>query len=157
MFDILSRHLPSLLFQPQCLICMGSPLGMFIPLQQELHVIKQHFRPFLPTQSAPAAAASTPEPAVDSHSLNRIPIVNIFHPNDPVASRLEPLLEPSAALISPAPCINSNRIISNSMLSEHGEIMRLITHVRSLAIQRMHGINWSDILAAGQFSSARLM
>jgi hypothetical protein len=156
MFDLLSHHMPSLLFQPQCLICMGSPLGMFLPLQQELHTFKEHFRPFAPTDPVPAAAEAAAS-ASDSNSHNRIPIVNIFHPNDPVASRLEPLLEPSAALIPPAPCIRSNRAISSSMFPDHVDIMRLMAHVRSLALQRMHGINWSDVLAAGQFSSARLM
>lgn len=158
MFDILSHQMPSLLFQPQCLICMGSPLGMFLPLQQELRAFKEHFRPFAPTQPAPAAAvAASASASSDTCSLDRISIVNIFHPNDPVASRLEPLLEPSAALIPPAPCVDPNKGSSSSMLPDHGEVMRLMAHVRSLALQRMHGINWSDVLAAGQFSSARLM
>jgi hypothetical protein len=157
MFDILSNHMPSLLFHPQCLICMGSPLGMFLPLQQELPTFKEHFRPFAPIEPAPAAAVAAAAAASDTHSHNRIPIVNIFHPNDPVASRLEPLLEPSAALIPPAPCIYSDQGTSSSILPDHADIMRLMAHVRSLALERMHSINWSDILTAGQFSSARLM
>jgi hypothetical protein len=43
------------------------------------------------------------------------------------------------------------------MLQQQGDIMRLMASVRSLALQRMHSINWADVLAAGQFSSTRLM
>ena len=165
MFDILSHHTSSLLFDPQCLICMGSPLGMFLPLQQELLTFRKRFRPFAPPQPAPAAAvAATAANATSSlasspdvHARERIPIINVFHPNDPVASRLEPLLDPSAALIPPAHCTQSSSGFSNSSITGEGEIMKLMAHVRSLTLQRMHGINWADILAAGQFSSARLM
>jgi len=163
MFDLLSHHKASLLFHPQCLICMGSPLGMFLPLQQELHTFRQHFRPFAPTQPAPAAAvavaiaaASASSSFSDNYAYERIPIVNLFHPNDPVASRLEPLLEPSAALIPPAACMHSSKA-NNNMALEHTDIMKLMAHVRSLALQRMPDINWADVLAAGQTSSARLM
>jgi pimeloyl-ACP methyl ester carboxylesterase len=161
MFDLLSHHNSSLLFHPQCLICMGSPLGMFLPLQQELHTFKKRFRPFAPTQLAPEAAvaatvASSAAESSSSHNFahERIPIVNVFHPNDPVASRLEPLLDPSAALIPPACCMYPSRG-SNSM--EDTDIMKLMTHVRSLALQRMHDIDWADVLTAGHMSSARLM
>jgi hypothetical protein len=100
-----------------------------------------------------SSLASSP----DIHARERIPIINVFHPNDPVASRLEPLLDPSAALIPPAHCTQSNSGFNNSSITGEGEIMKLMAHVRSLTLQRMHGINWADILAAGQFSSARLM
>jgi pimeloyl-ACP methyl ester carboxylesterase len=169
MFDLLSHHHASLLFHPQCLICMGSPLGMFLPLQQEVHTFRQRFKPFAPMQTAPEAAVaaavstcpstSSSSEAASSTSENRtckrIPIVNVFHPNDPVASRLEPLLDPSAALIPPAPCTHS--ITSSNLNLEHSNIMKLMTHVRSLALKRMHDINWADVLTAGQTSSARLM
>jgi hypothetical protein len=144
---------------------MGSPLGMFLPLQQELLTFRKRFRPFAPPQPAPAAAVAATAANVtsslasspDIHSRERIPIINVFHPNDPVASRLEPLLDPSAALIPPAHCTQSNSGFNNSSITGEGEIMKLMAHVRSLTLQRMHGINWADILAAGQFSSARLM
>ena len=157
MFDLLSHHISSLLFHPQCLICMGSPLGMFLPLQQELDTFRKRFRPFAPTQLAPEAAlaATVASSAAESSSSHkRIPIVNLFHPNDPVASRLEPLLDPSAALIPPACCMYPSR---GSKSMEDTDIMKLMTHVRSLALQRMHDIDWANVLTAGQMSSERLM
>ena len=140
MFDILSHHTSSLLFEPQCLICMGSPLGMFLPLQQELLTFRKRFRPFAPPQPAPAAAVAATAANVtsslasspDIHARERIPIINVFHPNDPVASRLEPLLDPSAALIPPAHCTQSNSGFNNSSITGEGEIMKLMAHVRSL-------------------------
>jgi hypothetical protein len=104
-----------------------------------------------------SSSVSSPLSSADSRACNRIPIVNLFHPNDPVASRLEPLLDPSAALIPPAPCTNSSQASSSSTLVEHGEVIKLMAHVRSLVLERMHSINWADVLSAGQFSSARLM
>jgi hypothetical protein len=75
----IERHLP---FTPDCTIFFGSPLGLFLTLRG-VHPIFDALRD---------ADKGDEKPQTSPFTLPSGSIHNIFHPNDPVAYRIEPLL-----------------------------------------------------------------
>lgn len=88
-FDILSHFRDQLTFKPSALMLIGSPLGLFIPVKNWAPEMFSLMRPvFSYTAAAEAASGS-------------IPILNLFHPADPVAWRIEPLLRADMSVVAP--------------------------------------------------------
>ena len=83
MKNILLNEEEQLAFRVRFLFCVGSPLAVFI-------VMRGHEATFIPDKSQCEK------------------IVNIFHPYDPVAYRLEPLFNSNYKLIRPARILNSS-------------------------------------------------
>mmetsp|Transcript_26364 Transcript_26364/g.46510 ORF Transcript_26364/g.46510 Transcript_26364/m.46510 type:complete len:322 (-) Transcript_26364:55-1020(-) len=75
---------------PRCLFAVGSPLGMFlsIRLSQKAQRASRYFRG-LDVRWPPVSAGQGWR------------FFNVFHPDDPIAYRIEPLLNPAYAGISP--------------------------------------------------------
>jgi len=87
----LDRHIP---FEPDFTLFVGSPLGLFLTLRGA-HPVFDAMREN-PNEKAGQAAVSP-------FTLPSGSIHNIFHPSDPIAYRIEPLLLPPGTEHLPAP------------------------------------------------------
>jgi hypothetical protein len=112
-----ARELP-LDFDVEDFYCLGSPIGLFqmikgrtiagrsshslIPQPSPMEPHPMH-DPFLQSASVQAAAAQDPLgiPAVSSPKCGQV--FNIFHPTDPIAYRIEPLISPAMKALKPQP------------------------------------------------------
>ncbi len=100
-------------FVPEYSILLGSPMGMFLSLRNASRLFHQE------TESTSSADQNH---SVSSFTLPTNHLYNIFHPSDPVAYRIEPLL-----LLPPQP---PNAIPEPVYLTVPGEDVRL--HVKAL-------------------------
>jgi len=90
----------SIPFVPECTILLGSPLGIFLTLRGA-HPVFDQFRKAAAEEAQikadaaqPGMDAPTEIPITSTFSLPTTSLYNIFHPSDPVAYRIEPLLLP---------------------------------------------------------------
>ena len=85
----LTRTLP---FVPEATVFLGSPLGIFLSLRGA-HPVFDAMRQKSSTSSSAAEESTTTAPLETSpFTLPTTSLYNIFHPSDPVAYRIEPLL-----------------------------------------------------------------
>ena len=101
-------------FVPEYSILLGSPMGMFLSLRNASRLF--HHEP------ETSSSSSDQYHSVSSFTLPTNHLYNIFHPSDPVAYRIEPLL-----LLPPQP---PNDIPEPVYLTVPGEDVRL--HVKAL-------------------------
>ncbi|XP_055331613.1 SEC23-interacting protein-like isoform X2 [Paramacrobiotus metropolitanus] len=73
-----SVQYPRLQFHPSCFFAIGSPVGMFLAVRGVTKIGEDYCLPTCPR------------------------FLNIFHPNDPVAYRIEPLIIPEACQVTPS-------------------------------------------------------
>mmetsp|Transcript_16820 Transcript_16820/g.25291 ORF Transcript_16820/g.25291 Transcript_16820/m.25291 type:complete len:645 (-) Transcript_16820:185-2119(-) len=107
----------SLAFRPQSFFALGSPLGLFLTIRNSaVHQRAQLNRPVSSSEdSSSDPLPSAPPLGLSSLRSADVPTIspnftfptcsrfyNIFHPHDPVAYRVEPLLDPQLQSRSPA-------------------------------------------------------
>ena len=134
-------------FEPDLTIFLGSPIGLFLTLRgahsvfDEMRAIAEAERASLipcDNEEADIAAwspgGSTPPPVFDlspiicsPFSLPTKACFNVFHPSDPVAYRIEPLLLPEG--------VPSNDIPQPMFLSPDGKSLRLHVKARQVGDQ----------------------
>jgi hypothetical protein len=85
----LDRHLP---FVPEATIFLGSPLGIFLTLRGAHPVFDEMRRSKTTTGQQQATCDDIATRDVSPFTLPTTSLYNIFHPSDPVAYRIEPLL-----------------------------------------------------------------
>lgn len=96
-------------FVPDSVFLLGSPIGLFLSLRGA-HQLFNHLRTMQTIQEKPIEESISPSsPSLYDTSPFTLPcssIYNIFHPSDPVAYRIEPLLLPipTPANAIPPPC-----------------------------------------------------
>lgn len=122
----IDEHIP---FVPKYTIFLGSPLGLFLSLrgaQPKFDMLRQSSEPVKNTPKTSDTTISsvvTKQPEESKASPFSLPsgdVYNIFHPSDPVAYRIEPLLMP--------PGTPDKNIPSPLFLTSRGKGVRL--HVR---------------------------
>lgn len=106
----MERVLP---FEPMHTIFLGSPLGLFLSIRGA-HPIFDSLRDNLPDGPGKSRASPFRLPSSCIH--------NIFHPSDPVAYRIEPLLLPQGSQDIPPPLY----------LTREGESVRL--HIKAMQL-----------------------
>lgn len=85
-------------FVPECTILLGSPMGLFLTLRgchPVFDEMRQRAVEKVKNQSAPGKIGVDQEVSVPAASPFTLPtnsLYNIYHPSDPVAYRIEPLL-----------------------------------------------------------------
>lgn len=99
---------PQLLFQPRAFFALGSPIGMFVTVRG-LEALGEDFK--FPTCST---------------------FLNIFHPNDPVAYRIEALIKPEMATV-PAVLIPHHK----GRKRMHLELKETMAHVTAALKQKL--------------------
>lgn len=85
-------------FRPHSTILLGSPLGLFLTLRGAHPVfdaIRRNHRIVLGSRNDPEWEDLKVTPEISPFSLPTGSLFNIFHPSDPVAYRVEPLLLPT--------------------------------------------------------------
>ena len=109
-------------FVPKFTFFCGSPLGLFLTLRNARPIFEE--MRLLAVSSTPTEESTTEEPNVitSPFTLPSGSIYNIFHPSDPVAYRIEPLLVPDEIA-------DSHHMPAPSFLSPGGKGVRL--HVKA--------------------------
>ncbi|KUJ15759.1 uncharacterized protein LY89DRAFT_647727 [Mollisia scopiformis] len=122
-------------FEVEDFYCLGSPIGLFQMLKGR-NILARHYREdALPAESPmdpdymqdPFLAASSSSFASGDHisSITGLPLTisspktaqlyNIFHPSDPIAYRLEPLISPAMSTMKPQALPYTKKTISASV------------------------------------------
>ncbi|KAF8865107.1 DDHD-domain-containing protein [Acephala macrosclerotiorum] len=133
-----SKHQPKSLdfdFEVEDFYCLGSPIGLFQMLKGR-NILARHYREdALPAESPmdpdymqdPFLAASASNFPSGDHisSITGLPLTisspktaqlyNIFHPSDPIAYRLEPLISPAMSTMKPQALPYTKKTISASV------------------------------------------
>lgn len=104
-----SRH--ELCFPVESFFCLGSPVGMFKLLQQ---------RNVIARKAAPACFDPLSKSCTIASPRCRN-LYNIFHPCDPIAYRIEPLVRPRVHAIKPDLIPSSSKSIFNDQILDIGE------------------------------------
>jgi hypothetical protein len=89
-------------FEPECTILLGSPLGIFLTLRGAhpvFDLMRKAAVEDVQIKATTTQPGSTPNihtelPTISPFTLPTASLYNIFHPSDPVAYRIEPLLLP---------------------------------------------------------------
>jgi len=103
-------------FHPSRFFALGSPLGLFLAMRQQGSRLAQ------------------------SHKLPTCPkLYNIFHPNDPVAYRIEPLFDPDFKKFSPA-----SILLKPEGFSLHKVTSQIAKRVQDAGQRLSYVKNWSE-------------
>ncbi|KAI1001302.1 hypothetical protein K3495_g6901 [Podosphaera aphanis] len=162
------------LFEVEDFYCYGSPIGLFQMLKGQIIRARKTISNEIPhdqkresdyLQDSFLAANSTPSlkspynvsttveltPMVSSPKVGRL--YNIFHPSDPIAYRLEPLISPAMSSMKPQLLPYTKRSISSSMSgigakvgqSVSGILTSLSSGLASSLFNRSLGLTNDDI------------
>ena len=160
-------------FSPHAFFALGSPLGMFLSIRNSARQVEVSPTALSPPSSPDnkevrkragetSTAASPPEDAPikafipDIHKHYRFPtcssFFNIFHPHDPVAYRIEPLLDPQLVEKSPALVSGLSSMLAlpfplrspsplSPQVQHHDGGLRTVYKLKSLATQFSDTVN----------------